>query len=278
MQNDTYYEKLFTRNQGYISDELQHKIRSTRLLIAGCGMGSTVAEASVRMGVETIILADMDTVSVHNLNRQLYTQEDTGKLKTEALEKRLKAINPELTVLRYDDGVSKDNVAEIISHSDFIFDTIDFLDTVSIATLHDEAHKQKKPLVSAVNAGFGAAAIYFPGDTPNDYSDFRKLFGLPLYGDLSSESYVTHYKGFIQKIHDELDPKVAEVMMKSLTVMEDGKPCPASQISAGSFAVASLAVTLLSRVLDGQSVTVSPRLLVVNMPTISMSEGINLES
>jgi molybdopterin/thiamine biosynthesis adenylyltransferase len=276
METTDYYNAFFTRNSGYISPELQERIRKTKVLIAGCGMGSTIAESLVRIGVETIILADVDTVAEHNLNRQSYIYADIGTKKTEALKRHLIDINPHLLIKTYDDGITEDNVADILNQTDFIFDTIDFLSMTSIVALHDSAHLQKKPIISAVNTGFGAATLYFPKDNDNEYSGFRKLFGLPMTGSVEKESYVTHFKSFIQKIHDEIDPLVAEVMAQAFTVMEDGKPCPASQVSAGSFANASLSTTLFCRILNGDPVSVSPHLLTVNMSLISTSEGVDL--
>ena len=65
------YQDLTLRNQGYIPPELQEKIRATRLLVAGCGLGSSIAEAAARVGFERLTLADGDSISAHNLNRQL---------------------------------------------------------------------------------------------------------------------------------------------------------------------------------------------------------------
>lgn len=276
MQETDYYKTFFTRNEGYISDELQQKIRRTTLLIAGCGMGSTIAEAAVRMGVEKIVLADLDIVSIHNLNRQMYVHADIGTKKTESLKHRLLAINPNLIIHTYDEGITPENVSTIVGQSDFIFDTIDFLSLTSIVSLHDEAHKQQKPIISAVSAGFGACAIYFPANNGKKYAEFRELFSLSSSGSVADESYVTHFTHFIQKIHDELDPVVANVMAKALTIMEDGKPCPASQVSAGSFGVASLGVTMFARILNNEIVTTAPQLLVANMSEISASKGIQL--
>jgi len=64
-----FYYKLVLRNQGYISKELQEKIQKTRLLIAGCGVGSTVAEAAARLGFCNFILTDGDTVE-DNVRKQ----------------------------------------------------------------------------------------------------------------------------------------------------------------------------------------------------------------
>jgi len=44
------YQEFTKRNEGYINIELQQKIKGTRLLIAGCGIGSTIAEEAIRIG------------------------------------------------------------------------------------------------------------------------------------------------------------------------------------------------------------------------------------
>lgn len=73
------YEELTLRNAGYVPPELQEKIRATRLLVAGCGLGSTIAEAAARVGFERFTLADGDSIAPHNLNRQAFTIMKDGK-------------------------------------------------------------------------------------------------------------------------------------------------------------------------------------------------------
>ncbi len=72
------YKKFTNRNSGYVSPSLQERIRGSRLLIAGCGVGSAVAEAAVRIGFREILLVDADTIEEHNLNRQNFTFDDIG--------------------------------------------------------------------------------------------------------------------------------------------------------------------------------------------------------
>lgn len=272
----TKYHEFYKRNSGYVSEALQEKIRTTRILIAGCGVGSPIAEACVRLGFVNFILADSDTVEEHNLNRQSYVHDDIGKLKVDGLSRRLKAINPHISVTCYLDGITKENARDAVVQSDFVFDTIDFLELESIVALHDEAHAQKKPIISGTTMGWGAGAIYFPpSDEP--YCGFRKLFRLPLSEEVKNESYVEHYQHLIESISTELEPVVVQVMAKALTVMEDGKPCPASQVSVGSASLAALAVTLLVRILNGEKVTTSPHLIMANISGIVTSEGVNLE-
>ena len=65
--------------------------------IIGCGsIGSNVAELLARYGIEDIILWDFDEVEPHNIANQLYTEEDVGSKKTDALASLLYKINPKL--------------------------------------------------------------------------------------------------------------------------------------------------------------------------------------
>ena len=80
------------------------------------GVGSWVAEALSRSGVATITLMDMDDICVTNINRQIQALSSTvGELKSEALAKRLRDINPEITVHLVDDFLSTRNLAQMIS-------------------------------------------------------------------------------------------------------------------------------------------------------------------
>lgn len=78
-------------------DFFQPETFGDRIHIIGCGaIGSTVAENLVRFGITKITLYDFDTVESHNIANQLYTEQDIGKGKVDALAEHLIAINPEL--------------------------------------------------------------------------------------------------------------------------------------------------------------------------------------
>ena len=269
------YDDIYLRNKGYVSEDLQKKIRNTRVLIAGCGIGSTIAEAAMRLGFYQMTLADGDTIEVHNLNRQAFGYSDVGKSKVSALAKRLRDINPEAKIIEHDDWITEDNVKTLVNGCDLVFDTVDFLDIKAITDLHDEANAQSKPIISAVSAGWGAAGIYFP-PTGQEGSLFRVLFGLPEQGNVVNESYVQHFSAFIERIAEYLDPSVAQAMAKALTVMEDGTPCPAPHVAAGSFSVAALAVTMAARLLNNDDLAQAPQLILANMGAIAAEGNINL--
>lgn len=267
------YDLLTLRNIDYIPAELQEKIRNTVLLIAGCGIGSSLAETAVRLGFENFILADADEVSAHNLNRQCYVAADIGKPKVEGLANRLRAINPSVSVELFNQYLNAETVPDIVARADIVFDTIDFLDLSGIVALHDECQKQKKPVVTALAIGWGAGCVYFP---PNADVSFRQLFGLDEEGSVENELYSEKFAVVVERLQQVLDPVVFNAVAKALTVMEDGKPCPASQVSPGAFSVGALAGTLIVRILAGQEVKPAPDMLVVDMPTALTSFGIPL--
>jgi len=69
-----------------------------RIHIIGCGaIGSTVAENLARYGITRMTLYDFDFVEPHNIANQLFTQEDIGKPKIQAVAEYLAKINPDIT-------------------------------------------------------------------------------------------------------------------------------------------------------------------------------------
>lgn len=117
---------MYSRNRIYINDTNQQKIKSCRLLIAGAGLGSVISECALRLGFEHITIIDFDRVELSNLNRQNYVQNDVGKLKVEALAKRLKSINPDSTINYHSVCLGKSNLDQYVTDFDVAINTIDF--------------------------------------------------------------------------------------------------------------------------------------------------------
>ncbi len=272
-QEPSYYDLLTLRNIEYIDPVVQEKIQNTRLLIAGCGMGSSFAICAARMGFTKFLLADGDTVNIHNLNRQFYDKDDIGINKAIALARHIRAINPEADIEEIPEYLTEINVPGIVSRADFVFDTIDFLALEAIATVHDECEKQQKPRITAFNVGFDGGAVYFPIGCP---VTFRQVFGLPSEGSVAHFSYTESFGRVVQRLAKYTDPSVIKAVSKALTVMEDGTPCPASQVAPGSFGTANLVGTMMYRILAGLPVTTAPDFITGNAHTLLSSPGINL--
>jgi molybdopterin/thiamine biosynthesis adenylyltransferase len=266
------YEALTARNAGYVSEDLQRRIRTTRLLVAGCGIGSTIAETCVRLGFQHLTLVDKDRVEAHNLNRQNFTAADIGSQKVHALAKRLSAINPSASIRAVDDWVSRENAVEFVDGADIVFDTIDFLSLDAIVALHDAGLAQGKPIIAPLSAGWGAAALYFP---PASTCSFRTIFGLPASGPVAQMSYVDQFMRLIDRMEPELSPDIVLALRKTLTRMDDGTPCPAPHVSVGSASVGSLAAMMAVRVLRGDPITPAPRMIFLNMDRYCTTPGID---
>ena len=67
--------------------------------ILGCGaIGSSAATQLCRMGGETFVLYDLDSVEIQNIGVSHYTLNDIGKRKVDALDNHLVSINPDVNI------------------------------------------------------------------------------------------------------------------------------------------------------------------------------------
>lgn len=257
------YGTFTLRNSGYVDPATQERMRNTRLLIAGCGIGSSPAVCAARMGFENFILVDGDVVDSHNLNRQFYDFADVGRPKVTALRDKILRINPQARVEAIQAYLDAGNTDAIIAKADIVFDTVDFLDLQAILHLHTSAKAQGKEIFTALSVGFGALVWYFPASSPLSLADLiapdiervRAASG----GDATS--YVDVFAAFITRLLPYLDPQVVAQITEVLARMKDGKPCPASQVAVGSFAIAAMAVSMMHDLLAGQPPVAAPRLV-----------------
>lgn len=78
----------------------QKKLQQSTVTIVGLGALGSVAAASLAMaGVGTLVLVDLDTIEMSNLNRQLFFRAaDIGKPKVKVGAEVIKGLNPEINV------------------------------------------------------------------------------------------------------------------------------------------------------------------------------------
>ena len=90
----------FSRTALLLGDEAMARLRRARVAVFGIGgVGSYAAEALARAGVGALDLIDNDTVSITNLNRQLFALHSTvGRPKVDAARERLADVAPGCTV------------------------------------------------------------------------------------------------------------------------------------------------------------------------------------
>ena len=148
------YEWL-ERTSLLLGDEKLKKLQNANVLVVGLGgVGAYAAEMIARSGVGRMTIADADTVSPTNINRQLIALHSTiGKEKSGLMADRLRDINPkiELTVVN---RFIKDDETDALLDSDKFDYVIDAIDTLSPKlALIKGCLDRNIPLVSSMGAG-----------------------------------------------------------------------------------------------------------------------------
>lgn len=258
---DFDYTEFTKRNIGYVTQETQDKIATTKVLFAGCGLGSGTVICAARAGFQNFILVDGDVVNAHNLNRQFFDNADIGSPKVHALKKQILRINPCANVETHVTMLGNDNAEALVSRADVIFDTIDFIDLNGVLALHGNAKAQRKPIFTAIGIGFGAGVLYFPANSSKSLVELLENDIKEAAAD-NNLNYIAVFAKVVERIGANLDNQVREQVSKTLTLMEDGTPCPASQISVGSFTAGALAISMMHDMLIGLQIPTAPEMVV----------------
>ncbi len=147
-------DSQFVRTEMLLGRAALNRLRRSHVAVLGLGgVGGWCAEALCRTGVGELTLADQDTVSESNLNRQMAALHSTlGQPKAEATARRLADIAPECVLhpllLRYE----ADRREEFFSgRYDYIVDAIDLVSCK--LDLIETAHSRGIPIISALGTG-----------------------------------------------------------------------------------------------------------------------------
>ena len=242
--------KRYERNRIYISDKDQAKIKDFRVLLAGAGIGSNVAETLLRIGFETITLVDGDVVEESNLNRQNYTEEDVRKPKVEALKNRLLSINPKAQISTINTFINHDNVRDIIVGHDVAINALDFKNDIPFV-FDQLCAEQDIYVLHPYNVGFAGIVIVV---SPK---------GAKLESLLSEEeSYLGFEKRVVQYVTDYFNywvrPKIwIEEIIRAYE--EENVSLPPPQLSIASSLVGGMCTSILIRIVRGEFVKVFPK-------------------
>lgn len=115
------------RNIRAFGGAVQSALGDLTVAVVGCGgTGSAVVEQLTRLGVRTLILCDMDTLSDTNVTR-VYgsTPRDVGLPKVDVLAAHIRAINPDCSIRPLRGSVSTQAVARALTDADVIFGCTD---------------------------------------------------------------------------------------------------------------------------------------------------------
>jgi molybdopterin/thiamine biosynthesis adenylyltransferase len=144
----------------------QKLLDSTALIVGMGGLGSPVAMYLAAAGVGHLILADFDIVEINNLQRQIiHSTSDIGKAKVDSAHDRLKQINPEVTVTRFNKLLDDENLDDLVPQVDIVIDGCDNFATRF--AVNRACVKHHKPLVSGAAIRFEGQISVFPNNNEN---------------------------------------------------------------------------------------------------------------
>lgn len=159
----------------------QQKLGAAKVLVIGAGgLGCPALQYLAAAGIGTICIVDDDVVSLSNLHRQvLYTVQDIGKPKSIKAKEKLQQLNPEISIIAYNERLTTKNALTIIDGFDIIIDGTD--NFASRYLINDACVLMNKPLVfGAVSQFEGQLAIFnYQGNDESTPVNYRDLFPVP---------------------------------------------------------------------------------------------------
>lgn len=165
----------YLRNMGSLELSGQLKLLKARALLIGAGgLGGTIAQLLARMGLGILTIADGDSFSEDNLNRQAFAQEsNVGTSKVQAARSGILSINAATEVEIYDGFVGEKEILQLLKGADAAIDALDNMPTRFI--LEKVCKEVHVPLVHGAVAGFsGQVTSIYPEDV-----GFRAFYGDP---------------------------------------------------------------------------------------------------
>jgi adenylyltransferase/sulfurtransferase len=107
--------------------EGQQKLKAARVLCVGTGgLGSPLALYLTAAGIGTLGLVDFDVVDASNLQRQIiHSTKDIGRSKLDSAEEKLKALNPDINIVKHNTMLSSANALDILKDYDIVADGTD---------------------------------------------------------------------------------------------------------------------------------------------------------
>ena len=139
-------------------------LRAKVLLVGAGGLGCPAALYLAAGGVGTLGIIDSDRVDLTNLQRQiLHGSTDVGRPKTESAKEAIHRINPDVTVVTYQERLTPQNALEIFKEYDIIIDGSDNFPTKYL--VNDASFFTGKPYIYGGVFQFeGQASVFFPNE------------------------------------------------------------------------------------------------------------------
>lgn len=177
-QLERYSRHILLKDVGI---EGQEKLLDGKVLIIGAGgLGAPASLYLAAAGVGTIGIVDGDKVDLSNLQRQIaHFTKDVNVWKADSAAEKMRAINPDVKVIPYNEFLYSNNIRDIIRNYDFVIDGTDNFATKFL--INDACFFENKTFSHG-------GILRFDGQTmtikPNESACYRCVFGGPPPADL----------------------------------------------------------------------------------------------
>ncbi|MEW6990635.1 ThiF family adenylyltransferase [Colwelliaceae bacterium 6441] len=191
MTHQFEYELAFSRNIGWFTEQEQALLKTKRIAIAGMGgVGGSHLLTLIRVGITKFNLSDFDEFACENTNRQAGANTATyDKKKLDVMVDMAKAINPEVDIRVFPDGINDENTEEFLEDVDCYVDSLDFFAIEPRKLVFKLCAEKNIPATTAAPIGMGTAYLNFlPGKMT-----FEEYFRL--HGHTENEQYLKFFLG-----------------------------------------------------------------------------------
>lgn len=265
ISHEEFYAQFIQSAAEFVPVELQEKLRNTKLLIAGCGsIGNPIAMLAARTGMENITVADPDVVEVSNLPRQEYVYNQVGVNKAEKTVKNILNINPYIkkTVRSIPEGITEENVEDLVINSDIIIDGIDIRSSDMMYLLHYYAAKYKKTVITGYDLdGTAMLAVYrydkedlkpLEGDiTPETIELFKTVKQAYKNGKISEGEFLDFIN---HTLSGAINPFAVPIEQFEQLINKDKNTTRTPQLGTTSRLVSALAIETIKNMLKGEDI------------------------
>jgi molybdopterin/thiamine biosynthesis adenylyltransferase len=169
------WPRRYLRNAGSLGIEGQKKLLQSRALVVGTGgLGGTVAQLLARIGVGMLVLADGDSFTEDNLNRQAFSFESNlGASKVQAARSEISRINASTEVQIFEGVAGAKELSQLTQGAHLAIDALDNLPGRFI--LEKACRHAGIPMIHGAVAGFqGQILVVYPEDP-----GLQAIYGAP---------------------------------------------------------------------------------------------------
>ena len=171
------YDQAFFRNNGWVTEAEQARLKNCRVAIGGMGgVGGVHLLTLARLGIAHFTIADFDSFNIVNFNRQAGALLSTlDQPKIDVMARMVRDINPEVDLRTFPGGIQPETVEAFLKDVDVYIDGLDYFAFAARRMTFAACERLGIPVVTAAPLGLGTAVLVFaPGGMPfEDYFGFE---------------------------------------------------------------------------------------------------------